>query len=410
MAILRKFGMRVLGCWLLVGTIWGQTSPSAPMVRDAYSVRAGNVIRSARLRGYLNLVVCKAEYDAWAQPQHPRPDLALYMDGILMKGVTAQAPIELKDSPTDDQRSKVRAECAAANPATASEKAAEDAEADAKAASEKVAQEKDPTKIDAEKKDAAEKAAAAKTGRATADAAAQTATALDVLPFYLPADLVSKADPKDNPWLQLLQRPWNSGPLTVSIGPTTGQWPSEATIPFERVNVWWLIGWAVLFVFAIVLFVKYARTSGIIRDTGALPAGVTGKKSFSLARTQMALWTFLVAGALVFIFLVTWNENTLTNGVLALIGISSGTTLLAATADGTNPTPQVSQGFFTDLLTDGTDVSFHRYQMVLFTFILAVIFIVKVASNLVMPEFDSTLLGLMGISNGTYLGFKLQGR
>jgi hypothetical protein len=35
---------------------------------------------------------------------------------------------------------------------------------------------------------------------------------------------------------------------------------------------------------------------------------------------------------------------------------------------------------------------------------------VKVAVNLVMPEFDATLLGLMGISNGTYIGFKLLGK
>ena len=42
--------------------------------------------------------------------------------------------------------------------------------------------------------------------------------------------------------------------------------------------------------------------------------------------------------------------------------------------------------------------------------LFAVIFVVKVCTNLGMPEFNTTLLGLMGISNGTYLGFKLQGR
>jgi len=46
----------------------------------------------------------------------------------------------------------------------------------------------------------------------------------------------------------------------------------------------------------------------------------------------------------------------------------------------------------------------------LFTVILAVIFVVKVGSSLAMPDFDATLLALMGISNGTYLGFKLQGK
>jgi len=43
--------------------------------------------------------------------------------------------------------------------------------------------------------------------------------------------------------------------------------------------------------------------------------------------------------ALVFLFLVTWNENTISSGVLVLIGISFGTTLMAATADQSSPTP-----------------------------------------------------------------------
>jgi len=367
-----------------------------------------------RLRGNLKIVVCKAEYDTWAQAQHPVPDLLLYIDGILMKGAVAQEPAEVKDAPSDDQTSKVAGECAAASPASAAEKVARDAETDAKAAADKAAQGKDISKIESDKKDAADKSAAAKTAREKATIAAQTANATYVLAFYLSSDVAAKADPKDSPWLQLLQRPWDSGPLSVSVGPATGPWPSEVTIPLQRINNWWLAGWVVLFVFAVVLFVKYARTSDIIRDTGTFTAGPNIipplRKAYSLARTQMALWTFLVAGALVFIFLVTWNENTITSGVLVLIGISSGTTLLAATADGTSPAPQATQGFFTDLLTDGTGPSFHRYQMVLFTVILAVIFVVKVATNLGMPEFDTTLLGLMGISNGTYLGFKLQGR
>lgn len=70
----------------------------------------------------------------------------------------------------------------------------------------------------------------------------------------------------------------------------------------------------------------------------------------------------------------------------------------------------VSKDFLTDILANNEGLSFYRFQMVLFTVILAAIFVVKAASNLVMPDFDPTLLGLMGISSGTYLGFKLQGK
>ena len=38
--------------------------------------------------------------------------------------------------------------------------------------------------------------------------------------------------------------------------------------------------------------------------------------------------------------------------------------------------------------------------------VLGDIFGVSVYGNLAMPEFSSTLLGLMGISSGTYIGFE----
>ena len=44
--------------------------------------------------------------------------------------------------------------------------------------------------------------------------------------------------------------------------------------------------------------------------------------------------------------------------------------------------------------------------MFAWTLILGVIFIGSVYKDLAMPEFNVTLLGLMGISSGTYLGFK----
>jgi hypothetical protein len=45
--------------------------------------------------------------------------------------------------------------------------------------------------------------------------------------------------------------------------------------------------------------------------------------------------------------------------------------------------------------------------MFVWTLVLGVIFCVSVYNSLEMPEFSATLLGLMGISSGTYLGFKV---
>ena len=45
--------------------------------------------------------------------------------------------------------------------------------------------------------------------------------------------------------------------------------------------------------------------------------------------------------------------------------------------------------------------------MVVWTVVLGVMFVIEVYTNLQMPEFDSTLLTLMGISGGTYVGLKI---
>lgn len=68
---------------------------------------------------------------------------------------------------------------------------------------------------------------------------------------------------------------------------------------------------------------------------------------------------------------------------------------------------RISHGFFEDVLTDDVGISFHRFQMFVWTIVLAVFFIEDVLNNLAMPEFGSTLLALMGISSGTYLGFMI---
>lgn len=66
----------------------------------------------------------------------------------------------------------------------------------------------------------------------------------------------------------------------------------------------------------------------------------------------------------------------------------------------------VSSGFLRDILSDSSGYSFHRFQIFAWTIVLGIIFVSSVYNNLTMPEFSSTLLGLMGLSAGTYIGFK----
>ena len=56
------------------------------------------------------------------------------------------------------------------------------------------------------------------------------------------------------------------------------------------------------------------------------------------------------------------------------------------------------------ILGDEDGPSFHRFQIL--AWIRSVICIASVVQPIDLPTFSSTLLGLMGISSGTYLGFK----
>ena len=66
----------------------------------------------------------------------------------------------------------------------------------------------------------------------------------------------------------------------------------------------------------------------------------------------------------------------------------------------------VSNGFLRDVLSDASGYSFHRFQIFAWTIVLGIIFLSSVYNSLTMPEFSTTLLGLMGLSAGTYIGFK----
>lgn len=67
-----------------------------------------------------------------------------------------------------------------------------------------------------------------------------------------------------------------------------------------------------------------------------------------------------------------------------------------------------SRGFWNDLVTDDRGaVSLDRFQIVAWSLVLGGVFLGSVIWGLTMPELNATLLALMGISSGTYIGFKL---
>ena len=51
-------------------------------------------------------------------------------------------------------------------------------------------------------------------------------------------------------------------------------------------------------------------------------------------------------------------------------------------------------------MSDGDGIALHRFQIIVWTFVLGAVFVIRVGTDLVMPELDPTTLTLMGISSG----------
>lgn len=168
---------------------------------------------------------------------------------------------------------------------------------------------------------------------------------------------------------------------------------------------------AALALFLFVLFHVVAYKSDLVRDAGIDPAG--GRKPYSLSRTQMALWFFIVVTSFLMLWVETGRIDTMPLSVIVLLGISAATALGAAVIDAARKqgaAAERSRDFLIDILSDEHGVCFHRFQMAGWTVVLAFVFLYTVFTEMRMPEFDTSLLALMGISAGTYLGYKLPER
>lgn len=197
----------------------------------------------------------------------------------------------------------------------------------------------------------------------------------------------------------------------VSVGFVGQQeFPTEKPAPIIDILVlgspWLLIYIPFLF---LILFLFFRFGVDGLRGSGSNGT----KQSFSLGRTQMAWWFFLIIASFGFIYSITGDyTNIVTSQAMVLLGIGAGTGVGAALIDESKSATvkgnKSSQNFFQDILTDTDGVSFDRFQIFIWTITLGLIFVFEVLKNLKMPEFDSTLLILQGISAGTYLGFKAQ--
>jgi hypothetical protein len=181
-----------------------------------------------------------------------------------------------------------------------------------------------------------------------------------------------------------------------------------------------------LFLFLIVL----AATTNLLKN----PSSDNSPACYSLAKTQLAFWNFIIAAMALYIWTITGDCPYLSQTALILIGISTITiagskfvdkiqapdnkyppdpgavnnqTVVNTRKGKTTFVSQVYK-FIMDILSDSNGLSINRVQMVLWSLIIFIFLLQDVVKTLVFPELPDSLLVLTGISNGTYVLLKTQ--
>lgn len=257
---------------------------------------------------------------------------------------------------------------------------------------------------------------------------------------------------------------WMATLAVCTEAQATGQQPATPSQPGHPV------AFALAVIGLLLLFCLLDLAFPVLRDQPVRGAAKTdSRQPYSLGRCQIALWTAIVVVSAVYVYLLKGaapgQPLELINGTAAiLIGISGATGLTSSFVDSTKDQKlsaaqakkaaneaeiadltktktttvdstidqklsaarakkaqteseiaaltrtKTSNDFLHDILVDGNGNSLHRVQMVIFTLVLGVIFCLQVVNQTAMPTFSQATLGLIGISSGTYVGFKIPGK
>jgi hypothetical protein len=123
----------------------------------------------------------------------------------------------------------------------------------------------------------------------------------------------------------------------------------------------------------------------------------------------------VIGGATAYVMALSGNLVPLTEGTLALLGIS-GVATLASQVKASNPAAPTGQEVakeraaapsWRDLIAsaDG-EIDVTRLQMLFFTGLIALFVAIHVLDNFQIPEIPTSFLQLMGLSNGVYIASK----
>jgi hypothetical protein len=193
-----------------------------------------------------------------------------------------------------------------------------------------------------------------------------------------------------------------------------------------------ILGWG-LIILVIILFLALCIWSNILRDTvnpttflkAAQDPKYNGKykdktadeipRPFSLSRVQFGLWTVVISCSYIYLVFChgCFSLIELNKTALILMGITTATAVAAGTIDASQVSSvrhqdEPSVRFLIDILSDENGISIHRFQNVVWTIIAISLYLCCLSSSSCkLPDLDSTLIVLTGISSTAYVGLKI---
>jgi len=173
-------------------------------------------------------------------------------------------------------------------------------------------------------------------------------------------------------------------------------------------------------VFAVLLIavIYFDRNYCMLRDMST----VNKHQPYSWSRVQLAWWSVIILSCFITIIIMRGTAPTLDISTVILLGISAATTATAKAIDISDAEKydrirnqdDFGKNFFLDILSDGTGVSVHRFQTVVFNCVFGIWFINAFLHNLlnnadlnlIIPPVANNNLILLGVSSATYAALK----
>ena len=179
-------------------------------------------------------------------------------------------------------------------------------------------------------------------------------------------------------------------------------------------STWFALTAALGAILLLAWFLRWFKPNGLKGANLFLQMIQTRGGRASLSHFQIILWMFVIGAATAYVMALSGNLVPLTEGTLALLGIS-GVAALASQLKAGNTGGQLeaeaakeeaTAPSWRDLISSDGEMDVTRLQMLFFPVLIAFFAAIHVIDGFQIPEIPTSFLQLMGLSNGVYIASK----